>query len=47
MTGRRDAAPLFARKGAEPARIAATVAPNPARIQSILEGLGAKDARTR
>jgi hypothetical protein len=47
MTGSRDLAPLFVRKGADPARTAAAVGRNPARIRSILEGLDAKEARTR
>lgn len=47
MAYTRDLATLFARKGTDPVRTAASVGCNPARIQSVLEGLDAEDARTR
>ncbi len=47
MTNGKDAVRLLSRKGANPDRVADAAARNPEMLDSVLEGLGAKEARIR
>ncbi len=47
VTDGKDVARLFSRNGADPNRVAGTVARNPDQIASIFEGLAAREARVR